>query len=194
MTPIVLCDVDGVIADFTQPILDFVNERCPDKEPATLEDVTQWSIRDALALTDAMWKSVVNDLIKVPGFCLGLNPYPGAIEGVKALAEVSDLYFVTSPWDSQTWCYERSQWLRKHFGYTLGSKLIQTSHKHLVQGDILIEDKPSTIAPWLRYDAVSWYGFRKAILWDRPYNQEWVKDHNRYRVSLWDTVMGVVNQ
>jgi 5'(3')-deoxyribonucleotidase len=187
--PTVLVDVDGVLADFQNAVLQLVNyEVGGAHEPA---DVTEWSIKNALGLTDAQW-SWVCDRIELPGFAFHLEPYPGAVEAVLKLAKCSEVYFVTSPWASSvTWTHDRTQWLRKYFGKTLGPRVIHTAHKSLVAGDVLIEDKMSNAAEWGRAgEAVSWQGDRFAVLWDRPYNRDGDR-RGLHVVESWDEVFGL---
>lgn len=42
---------------------------------------------------------------------------------------------------------ERTRWLVRHFD-AKPSQIMHTSAKHLVRGDVLIDDKPTTIERW----------------------------------------------
>jgi 5'(3')-deoxyribonucleotidase len=180
----VLLDVDGVIADFTGKVLSEI-ERILGRyyEP---HQVTQWSIKDALGLSDRDWKRVVDEVICREGFAYFLDPYPGAVAAVKELA-ADHVYFVTSPWhSSETWCHDRTEWLCKHFGQAQGRKVIHTGHKHLVDGDVLVDDKPETVFEWARVNVR-----RVGVLWDRPYNQ---RSGLRLRTNDWDRLRQIIEQ
>jgi len=167
---IVLVDVDGVVADFTGRMLDVVLEETGRRHE--VEDVDQWSIQLALGLPDEHWRNVVRR-IEEPGFASNLRPYPGAVEAVRDIADRHHVFFVTSPWwSSTTWMHDRTDWLVKFFGKTQGRKVVHTSAKQLVVGDVMVEDKAATLAAWERADdAASWHGTRRAFLLDRPYNR-----------------------
>ncbi len=194
--PIVLCDVDGVIADFTGAVLRLANDVCARRQevprPFTHVDVDQWSFKDALQLTDTEWRHVVFG-INEPGFAIGLGSITGSTAAIMQLAKTTDLYFLTSPWySSPTWCHERTDWLCNRFGKEQGRKVIHTSHKGLIRGDFLIDDKPGNINDWVReqlprqrYDN-RW----QAFLWDAPYNQDF---HYALRVNSWEQIEEVIH-
>jgi len=186
---IVLCDVDGVIANFTAAVLDVVADVTGERHPEAAVD--QWSIKDALRLPPAAWRAVVKE-ITAPGFAYGIEPYPLAVAGVKRIAARSDLYFVTSPWwTSNTWMHDRTDWLVKYFGQDQGHKVIHTSHKSVIRGDALIEDKPETLSAWLPHANDG----AQALLMDRPYNKG---PHGRQfttscqRVFTWADIEGQI--
>lgn len=161
---IILCDVDGVIANFTAAVLDVIKDVTGVWHPETAVD--QWSIKDALQLQPREWRATVKGIL-APGFCSEIEPYPEGIEAVKEIAKRHDLYFVTSPWwTSHTWMHERTDWLIQRFGQAQGRKIIHTSYKELIRGDALIEDKPETLDKWLPQAAAG----AIAMLMDRPYN------------------------
>ncbi|MGB1016084.1 MAG: 5' nucleotidase, NT5C type [Nannocystaceae bacterium] len=161
--PTVLLDVDGVVADFTAQILRLTHSLFDRR--FTPEDVTEWDYKSALGLSDKEWR-LVSTIIGSKDFAFELPVYPGAISGVQDLAKVADIYFVTSDWrTSPTWVYDRNRWLELRFGRELGKQVIHTSHKHLVRGDVFVDDKPSNVAAW----ASAWPS-GIPVLWKRPYN------------------------
>lgn len=159
--PIVLLDCDGVLADFVG---------------GYLREIT-----DNIKLTDEE-KRAVNDIVREPGFVLNLAVLDGAKAGVKALAKVSDLYIVTSPWNSRHWAGERQEWLCEHFKDLRLKKIVQTSAKHLVRGDFLVDDKASNC----QAHGKAWPGSRP-LLWDTIHNR---LDTGIERVSSWDELLG----
>jgi 5'-nucleotidase len=140
--PRVLVDVDGVVADFAQLMVNAVRNLKFRDIPITWRP-TKWDIARELELTKEQEEEVY-DVLRLPGSAGLLNPIPGAIQGVKRIASLFDVAFVTSPLDgSHTWCFDRSEWLMKHFGEDLGSRWVYTDYKYLVYGDFLVDDKPS---------------------------------------------------
>jgi 5'(3')-deoxyribonucleotidase len=124
-------------------------------------------------------KDHVYGKMKEEGWCLNLEVFPGAIEGVQRLQEIAEVFFVTSPFDSPFWEYERRLWLKNHFRIDR-KHVLQGDAKFLVRGELFIDDKPDHIHKWLRYMP----GRGHALLWDRPHNASSTLD----RVSSWEEV------
>ena len=181
---IVLCDVDGVIADLVKGVLDAIYDATGMRHDP--EDVTQWDIKAALGLSDTTWRTVTRRIAE-PGFAYHLDAYPDAVAGVKAVAELAEVVFVTSPWlSSPTWAHDRTEWLVRHFGREQGRKVIHTAEKHHVRGDMLIDDKPETLKNW----PGAW-----PMLWECPHNRVVELVPMRVcRVSTWPEVLNVVLQ
>jgi 5'-nucleotidase len=180
--PRTLCDIDGVVCNFVQMFLSAVEAATGIH--ADQKDIKTFYVEESLKLNDFQKKNVW-DIVNSVGIAARMNPLPGAVEGVKALAKVSDLYFVTAPIDtSPTWDYDRRQWLIKHFGEELGKKVLFTASKEVVAGDIFIDDKPENLEEWKK----AWpHGI--CVLWDQPYNQN---GHVRLpRTSDWSAVVKV---
>jgi 5'(3')-deoxyribonucleotidase len=180
--PIVLLDCDGVLADFIGGVLEIVEH--------TLglaykhEDVDRFDFCAALSLAQHEARAVKSS-ISTRGFCSSLVPYDGAKRGVAALEEIADVYIVTSPWDScETWEHERKAWLYRHFKIP-SSRVIHTSAKHLVCGDVFVDDKTSAVAAWRE----AWR-FATAVRWNTPHNarDEW----NGRICTSWDSLNALV--
>jgi 5'-nucleotidase len=82
----------------------------------------------------------------VPGIFSIMEPISGAVEAVRILSDHYDLYFLsTAPWNNPSAWSDKLIWVKKHFGANEGSimykKMIISSHKHLLVGDILIDDR-----------------------------------------------------
>lgn len=138
----VAIDVDGVVANFTDLFLNAIRT-------ATNRDIPKdwkppkWDIEEALGLTKAE-RVATSKLISAAGVASYIAPYPGAVEGIKKLTKIADVFFVTSPLKSSpTWCYDRVVWLTKYFGEELADRVDFTWHKYAFAADILVDDKPS---------------------------------------------------
>jgi 5'(3')-deoxyribonucleotidase len=165
MKPRVLLDVDGPIADFTGYYLKLVHEVTG--RTYIRAEVSQWDIAKALKLT-RQEQDKVESWIDSPTSAMEIQEIPGAVHAVKKIAEMADVYFVTSPWKRcPEWTYYRSMWLRKRFG-ALGEKVIHTDQKHVCAGDMLVDDKLSNLEGWLN-DRMS---NQLAVLWDHPANKQ----------------------
>ncbi len=168
--PIVLLDCDGPMADFTTAYLDALHAETGLRHHAG--EVDQWAIHQCAFFTRAAaehqgLKKRVDARVCLPAFCFNIAVQPHAQDAVKALQEVADVYVVTSPWDSSpTWQHERMHWVEKHFAIPR-ARIIQTAAKHLVRGDVFVDDKPSHVESW----AKAW-PHSVAVLFDMHHNQE----------------------
>lgn len=179
----ILLDVDGPIADFVGGVLDEL-KRLTGRD-CKHHVVTQYNIKKALGITDYIWKQIIEH-IKSSGFARNLKAHAGAVDAVKALAKDHDVYFVTAPWQSSpTWVYDRTEWLVDRFGRTQGRKIVPTEHKHLIDGDFLIDDKPEQVAEWSNA-----HPGRVGVLWSMPHNHGagW-----RLRTNDWDELRRIID-
>lgn len=145
----VLCDVDGVIADYRKAFLKEVKGILPDfKVPKNAEP--DWDVAKEFQLSPAL-AEMVYEKMTAPGVAQHIDELPDAVDGVKELAKFADVYFVTSPTKtSKTWEFDRRTWLVNKFGEEQGMKIVSTHHKYLVEGDVFIDDKPEHLREWLK--------------------------------------------
>jgi 5'(3')-deoxyribonucleotidase len=163
---VVLLDVDGVLADFEQQLC---NRLRSELGWATAKSIinkiqqrTSWDFKDILT-------SAENKIV----WALLAEPFAGdmpLIEGAKNLVSALTAYgheilCVSSPWISNpTWEHDRRYWLKKHFG--IGHRqFISTSVKHHVDGDVLIDDKPSHVETWTATRG------KQGLLFGQPYSR-----------------------
>ena len=151
----VLCDVDGILADFIGGICLCI----PWWQP---ERFTHFDMSPHMTPEEI---SFFNEAYNSPGFCVGLDWYKGAkgmLESVKLMARVVAL---TAPGPSNTWHAERIEWLRGSI-HPKDIIFADSKHKPLIRGDILIEDRLETANDWSKAnpDGV-------ALLIDRPWNR-----------------------
>lgn len=162
MRPIVLMDVDGIIADFVTRLLaelQLVTGRIvhPDDVPA-------WDVLESLGVPLGFC-DVIYKRMEEKGVCRSIPVLEGAKEGVAALRELADVYPVTAPFRGEHWMHERAEWLKEHFGFAK-SDVTHSSTKHLIYGDFLIEDKTSTLVRWSDRHPLG-----TPILFERSYNR-----------------------
>jgi len=135
-----LLDCDGILADFVGGILNELRENeLVDLRP---EDFPNWEIFRQLDEYGPGIREFAGVVARRPGFCLNLPVYAGAKEGVQKLLDAGvELFIVTSPLiGSETWAHERDLWLAKNFGIP-SSRVVHTQSKHIVQGDVFVDDK-----------------------------------------------------
>lgn len=84
-----------------------------------------------------------NDEKKVPHeFFLNLPVIEGAVESIRELAPIYDIYFLSTPqWSNPACWMEKRIWVEKHFGELMFKRLTLTHHKGLVFGHYLIDDR-----------------------------------------------------
>ncbi len=186
--PVLLCDVDGVVADLTQHILDIV-QACFGVT-YTPEHITQYWVEKALHLTELQTKEMYERL-DVAGTAMALRPYPKAISALKRLQKKTELVFLTSHLKSNaTWVYDRDRWIESYFRKP--PPVIHTHHKEFVPGDIFVDDKYENISAWKKAwpDGI-------AVLWDRPWNHREIcspRNENEFiRYSDWEEVEKLVD-
>lgn len=160
----ILLDVDGVIADFRKLYIEIASEIIGAQQ--CVINPYEWESGDALGLTEDE-KKRVDAVLYDQGTALKIEPYPDAIESVLELDRSGhDVYFVTKPLDgADTWASDRILWLRKYFGNKLGNKYVLTGCKHLVRGDIFVDDKVENVQPWKEI-----WKHSLPILWAHEYN------------------------
>jgi 5'(3')-deoxyribonucleotidase len=158
----ILLDVDGVVANFVGRYLQVVKD-VTGRDYGD-EDVVEWNIATALGLSEQE-QDRVHEVVATPGFCFELSVYPGAVAAVRRLAGRHSIVWVTTPSEhNPTWRQDRERWLAEHFG-GLGRSLVQTNDKQLVDGDLLVDDRPENCAAWARAHPSG-----LAVLWSRPWN------------------------
>lgn len=188
----VLLDVDGVLADFIGSVL--ATLKVITGEVRHPYEVDRFDFCEALSLPPVTARVVKDRISNERGWWSSLSVFPGAVEGVAALRSVADVYIVTSPWNScHTWLHEREAWLKRWFDIP-HSRVIATSAKHCVAGDVFVDDKTETLVKWDDEQGSMWQmpdgsqGRTRAVQWETPHNRrdEWHGDSTR----SWSQLVG----
>ena len=176
--PRLLLDVDGVLANFDEALFDVLVEIGGPRY--TAHDMKGWFIEDQI---DEAFRPELRRRMRLPGFCSGLEPYPGVVEAVTRLNTVADVYFVTAAmYDAPFWMWEREQWLVRTFD--VHARQILFAHaKFLVQGDVFVDDRPKNAELWHHH-----FPLGKAFLWDQPYNSRTTSGTGVVKTLDWDEV------
>ena len=156
--PVILLDVDDVLADFVGKLLAHYN--ADHGTTITPDQLTSWDMTTVCG-------PQIYDYFAKPGMFGGvdLHPCPGAVESVWRLADWCELWAVTSLPPAALAvgaARDRAAWLARHFPAIRG--MVIASKKACVWGDALIDDRPANLVggPW------------RGILMDRPHNQDHV--------------------
>src|SRR5271157_3943909 len=177
---VLLLDVDGPLGDFHSEARDVANKLF--KLNLTIDDFATWDVTGILPTQEM--KDKMNAAIAEPGFASRILPTPESIEAVRELKKICEVVFVTSPHPhSPTWMRERQDWLRKHYNVN-HDEIVHAFKKHHVIGDILVDDRPKTIAKWETKHSQA-----HALLWDMPYNRA---DLGFRRIRSWREVIWLV--
>lgn len=196
--PIVLIDVDGVIANFDQFYVD-----CAYKAGVIQTNVVDpgwrkegWDIGKALGLTRD-GKAQVHKYMKEPHLAQRMPAYEGAVQGVRKIMLIADVYFPTSPiYESATWEFDRWQWFQKRFdSMETANRLIFTEHKKLVYGNVFVDDKPKNVDLWAEH--WRWKARPEtthAVLWPQPYNISGSAWGTRPTTRDWDWLFDYVKR
>ena len=157
--PIILVDLDGVLVDFDGWIFDrsdmFPSLNCT------------YASRDHYFLTDNVNEedaAKMRKLVNESRIFLEADPLPGAIEGLNALRDEAEVWLCTRPLEANLTCRDdKARWVREHFDAGLEKRLILTSDKSLVHGDLLLDDHIKI--PEL--ERATWRG----VCYEQPFNQ-----------------------
>lgn len=159
--PIVLIDMDGVLADFdgaTHAHLQTPEVNIP------LQPRQNFYFRDDYI--DTAHVDVINKLHASEHFFRNLPPIEGALEGWN---QIQDLGYhpriCSSPLHTNEWCKdEKLEWIKQHLGEAAMQDAIIDSKKELYEGIALIDDRPHI----KNGDQAAW----RHIVFDAPYNQQ----------------------
>jgi len=166
--PIVLVDMDDTINHFSQMFWQVYNMTYDENVDFTM--VNSWNLQD-------FGRADVNvyDLLRHPGLFRNLSLKTYAVEFIENLQRQFMVYIVTdSPQGTSHQeggnknfanpADDKRQWMREHFPSFPQDQIIICSHKWMIEGDVLVDDKPDT---FLEYTARG----KKCILIDMPYNR-----------------------
>lgn len=163
--PIVLIDMDGVLADFdgaTQAHLQTPEIGIP------LQPRSNFYYRDDYP--DTTHVDVINKLHASQHFFRNLPPIPGALEGWQRIEELGYTPRIcSSPLHTNEWCKsEKLEWIGQHLGEAAMRDAIIDSRKELYHGIALIDDRPVI----KNADQATW----QHVVFDATYNHDITTD------------------
>lgn len=137
--PKILVDMDNVLADWIGEILKMAG-----KPPEYVQELTKFELE--------------GDLKRVFEECHGETLYrnlpviEGAQEGMRQLASIGDVFVVTACpiWKNGDNIYKaKADWLDEHFPWVGSKKMVIAHDKHVIDGDVLIDDAMHNVDPFL---------------------------------------------
>lgn len=189
--PILLLDVDGVVANFSKFYIDIAKTIVKRDLPSE-HQLTSRNAGKALGLS-MRERSHIEMILHAPGKNQEMEPYHDSVLHIQHLFTKADVLFVTQPMEtSPTWVYDRKLWLIKLFGIN-NVRVINTYYKEYTHGDIFVDDKPSNIIKWENFAHTS--DERSGLLWAHTYNHPNIcpEAADLVRVSHWNEVVTVVD-
>lgn len=180
--PVVIIDCDDVVARCLNEMSKEMNAKLGTS--VTDEDITTWDFHDTFGGDDL--KEHIHGKMAEEGWCAKLEPFPGAVEGIRRLKEVAEVFFCTAPYKGAFWPHERRIWLQEKFKIDHW-RVIQSSSKFLVRGELFIDDKVDHCIEWQNYGEKNFLG-GMAFLWDRPHNRKDPRAAAFRRFTNWDQV------
>jgi 5'-nucleotidase len=141
MTPVVLLDQDGPLADFDAALAAVLRKLGCD--PGKLERTTWWTSHDIARDFGPDIADEVVDAVHEPSFFANLPVVAGAREGVQRLLDAGiEVFVCTAPKLSNPSCAsDKLAWIDLHLP-ELRRSVVISKDKTLVRGDVLVDDKP----------------------------------------------------
>lgn len=178
----ILVDMDGVLVDYEQGFLDEWRKQHPEKVFVPIGKKKSFYHEDVYP---EEFSDFVRAIPLTPHFYGGLKPMPGAVEAIKEIADLGhEVFICTSPSVTSNTCVQNKfDWVGEHLGKEWKHKIVLTKDKTIVNGDVLIDDKP-------RIDGIEGRPSWEHVLYDQPYNR-WLKRVKRLTWENWREVLGV---
>ncbi len=168
---IILLDMDDVVAQLCPKWIEYYNLLYDDN--LTLADLNDW---EEISGTKKIKCSLeqYRQIIDTDHFFADLEVVEHSQEITKKLiTDEHDLWFVTAtPLFNKTAGYDKNNWVEKYFPHIGRKKIIQTSEKYQVKGDLLFDDRPRNLE---LFTGIS-------VAMNMAYNQ---KAKSTYRVNNW---------
>lgn len=131
----ILVDLDGIVADLMPAWLGAYGRATG--QWIDPNDVADWGVQQA---TD---QGILTEVLRAPGFFLGIQPVHGAIESVRALCERHEVFIVSAASHAEN-LTDKGLWVREHLPFIKKRRFVLMHEKHLIEADAIIDDKPDT--------------------------------------------------
>jgi 5'-nucleotidase len=167
----IICDMDDVLADFTQQICNAWNNEFNEKENS------YWT-------TPRRTRSFIDAQMAKPRFFYYLEPIKNAISCMDCLLRDKSLeiFIATKIFPSSVYAFvDKLEWIERYLPNFNKNNFFACSRKEMIKGDVLIDDCPDNIKSWKRI----------GLLFDSPCNQDFQLG---YRVKSWIEILNKIEQ
>lgn len=177
----ILLDVDGVLADY---VGNLCFRHWPNRNP---QEFKTWDLTDHLNAEEReVWaRTRVSE-----GFCRDIPWYREGRRFLYELRARTDQVTILTARDTRAphWVGERDVWLM--FEGVQHDQIIYcpTGKKHIVSGDMLIEDNVDTCNRWAQRHPAC-----RALLLNRPWNTQYATEPNVQRCASYEDVLSAVD-
>lgn len=152
----ILIDMDDVLEQLVVGWVEYINEKYGIS--ADPEDVTDWNM--ALAFP-TLTSDQVYGVLSEDDLWDHVRPMPGAVDAVRRLVEEGHQVYIVTASGYQTLRAKMDRVLFRYFPFLTWDQVIITTNKHLVQGDVLVDDGPHNLTG----------GSYRKILFDARHNR-----------------------
>jgi len=144
---IIFVDMDSTLNDFTTGYVAYYNKLYNKDVALENKDLLRYEISKALpGVSDKEAFEIRENIFSTNGFWKDIPIMKNAVNIMKELYDNYNVYIVTAPWKSSLNCYnEKIEWIAKHMPWFDLDKVIYCRDKHLLRGDIIIDDNPHYI-------------------------------------------------
>lgn len=177
----ILVDMDGVLADFEGGFLEIWQREHPDKAHLPRQERKSFFL---VRQYPKEFRSIIWDIILAPGFFASFPPIPGGLEAVQEILALGhEVFICSSPMLGNPTCAsDKFNWIEARLGRDWSARLILATDKSLVDGDVLIDDRPGMAERGIQ--TPTW----THILFDQPYNRH-LEEQPRLDWSNWKEVL-----
>lgn len=161
--PVILLDLDEVVVSLLDSWLHEYT-LVSYEPPRRRDEFSQYDFEGQFLDMAAWWGCIDDGTVLEQA-----NPRPGALDAFRCLNEETDTYLVTYARKEAGGRahVQKLRWLQKHAPWFDRDKVIFTKHKHLIEGQYMLEDNVGNLAKWV---AAGLPGQRTGILINAPWN------------------------
>lgn len=162
-SPVVLVDMDNTLVNWELQFERLMKNHYPHIPIVPPWKRTHFKIEQNY---NVEYRDEILHLTSLDEFWLTMDPIQGALEALNDMRQIGLVVFIVTTPDAHHTsrsAYEKITWIERHLGWDWKMRSILTHDKTLVNGDILIDDKPAASVGLLR---PSW----THMLFSQPYN------------------------
>ena len=139
----ILVDMDGILVDFLAGFLRAYNQKYGDM--LRKADIVEWEL--SRVVKPACNEAGVLSILDEENFFDRLRPLPGAVESILHLDALGHEVFIATAAGSADSARAKLTWIQHYLGWSR-RRVIITHQKHLIDADVLIDDKPLMLRRW----------------------------------------------